>query len=378
MGFLKDNKEKRELFNNKAELESKFKEKYKTEKKYNKNKVSQDTKLAISETINNARNLESFNKIDQFSFVNAGIPKDKDGIEIYKRILRVVNCRINTDYADILFEREDTYRGNIFYALDYINDIKEMDKASLDKVFTILAHSNNLTKVETMLDILLYSKNIGDKDTLNNLINTVYFGLYDNLLKVINLLVEYVSLSSKTILNNLLVKLINNRDLNEEQINNLYNLIKVLEVDYNYSSFKYNEELASMLFDTILYVRDKNKLEYINKLLTNYNYLSFSNADRKTKIYDMCVNSFDENIDRNKEILCLVDSVLCMNIEDKVFDYIISKVYELKSTKSISILNTIYPLIDKYSNVDNSIDTINSIEKDGVISKKLVINIDKE
>lgn len=378
MGFLKDNKEKRELFNNKAELESKFKEKYKTEKKYNKNKVSQDTKLAISETINNARNLESFNKIDQFSFVNAGIPKDKDGIEIYKRILRVVNCRINTDYADILFEREDTYRGNIFYALDYINDIKEMDKASLDKVFTILAHSNNLTKVETMLDILLYSKNIGDKDTLNNLINTVYFGLYDNLLKVINLLVEYVSLSSKTILNNLLVKLINNRDLNEEQINNLYNLIKVLEVDYNYSSFKYNEELASMLFDTILYVRDKNKLEYINKLLNNYNYLSFSNADRKTKIYDMCVNSFDENIDRNKEILCLVDSVLCMNIDDKVFDYIISKIYELKNTKSISILNTIYPLIDKYSNVDNSIDTINSIEKDGVISKKLVINIDKE
>lgn len=378
MGFLKDNKEKRELFNKKIELESKFKEMYKTEKKCNKNKVSQDTKLAISEMIYNARNLESFNKIDQFSFVSADIPKDKDGIEIYKRILRVVNCRINSDYADVLFEREDTYRGNIFYALDYINDIKGIDKASLDKVFTILAHSNNLTKVETMLDILLYSKNIGDKDTLNNLINTVYFGLYDNLLKVINLLVEYVSLSSKTILNNLLVKLINNRDLNEEQINNLYNLIKVLEVDYNYSSFKYNEELASMLFDTILYVRDKNKLEYINKLLTNYNYLSFSNADRKTKIYDMCVNSFDENIDRNKEILCLVDSVLCMNIDDKVFDYIISKVYELKSTKSISILNTIYPLINKYSNVDNSIDTINSIEKDGVISKKLVINIDKE
>ena len=133
-----------------------------------------------------------------------------------------------------------------------------------------------------------------------------------------------------------------------------------------------------MLFDTILYVRDMNQLDYINKFLTNYNYLSFSNADRKTKIYDMCVNSFDENIDRNKEILCLVDSVLCMNIDDKVFDYIISKVYELKSTKSISILNTIYPLIDKYSNVDNSIDTINSIEKDGVISKKLVINIDKE
>lgn len=378
MGFLKDNKEKRELYNKKIELESKFKEKYKTEKKCNKNKVSQDTKLAISEMIYNARNLESFNKIDQFSFVSADIPKDKDGIEIYKRILRVVNCRINSDYADVLFEREDTYRGNIFYALDYINDIKGIDKASLDKVFTILAHSNNLTKVETMLDILLYSKNIGDKDTLNNLINTVYFGLYDNLLKVINLLVEYVSLSSKTILNNLLVKLINNRDLNEEQINNLYNLIKVLEVDYNYSSFKYNEELASMLFDTILYVRDKNKLEYINKLLTNYNYLSFSNAERKTKIYDMCVNSFDENIDRNKEILCLVDSVLCMNIDDKVFDYIISKVYELKSTKSISILNTIYPLINKYSNVDNSIDTINSIEKDGVISKKLVINIDKE
>ena len=260
MGFLKDNKEKRELFNNKAELESKFKEKYKTEKKYNKNKVSQDTKLAISEMIYNVRNLESFNKIDQFSFVNAGIPKDKDGIEIYKRILRVVNCRINTDYADILFEREDTYRGNIFYVLDYINDIKEMDKASLDKVFTILAHSNNLTKVETMLDILLYSKNIGDKDTLNNLINTVYFGLYDNLLKVINLLVEYVSLSSKTILNNLLIKLVNNRDLNEDQINNLYSMISVLESNYNYSYFKYNEELANMLFDTILYVRDKNKL----------------------------------------------------------------------------------------------------------------------
>ena len=46
MGFLKDNKEKRELYNKKIDLESKFKEKYKTEKKCNKNKVSQDTKLA--------------------------------------------------------------------------------------------------------------------------------------------------------------------------------------------------------------------------------------------------------------------------------------------------------------------------------------------
>lgn len=378
MGIIKENKEKRKLYNKQIELEIKFKEKYKTEKKCNKNNVSKDTKESIRETIFNTNNLKSFNKIDQFSFINADIPNDKEGIEIYKRILSVVNCRINTDYAKILFKRKNTYQGNIFYVLDYINVIKEMDKSSIDKAFTILAHSNNLTKVEIMLDILQCSKKIKDKDTLNGLINTVYFGTYNDLIKVISILVEYISLSSKTIFNDLLVKLINNRDLTTDQIENLYKLVTTLEKDYNYSTLIYNDEFVDMLFNTILYVQDKNKLEYINKLLSNYDYLTFDNVDRKNKIYDMCINTFDSNIDRNKEILSLIDSVLCMNIDDKIFDYIIAKIYELKNTKSISILNSIYPLINKYSNLDNSINTINSIENDGVITKKLVINIDKE
>lgn len=378
MGIIKDSVDKRKLYARKIELESKFQEKYKIEKKQYKNKIPADLKAEISYTIFYPKDLKCFDKIDEYSFVHADLPKDDKEVEIYKRILNVVKYRINVDYADVIFEREDTFRGNIFNALDYIQDIKEMDKASIDKIFTILAHSNNLTKVEIMLDILQSSKKIGDKDTLKSLVNILYFGTYDDLIKVISILVEYISLCSGTIFNDLLVKLINNRDLTADQIENLYNLLTVLEDNYNYSTLIYNDELVDMIFNTILYVQDKNKLEYINKLLSNYNYLTFDNLDRKNKIYDMCINTFDDNIDRNKEILCLIDSVLCMDIDDKIFDYIILKIYELNNAKSLSILNIIYPLIDKYSNIDNSINTINSIEDNGVISKKLVINIDKE
>lgn len=378
MGRLKDSVDKRKLYNKKTELESRFQEKYKVEKKQYKNKVSKDLKAEISYTISYPKDLKCFDKIDEYSFVNASLPKDDKELDIYKRVLNVVNYRINTDYADIMFERDDTYRGNIFYILDYIKDIKEIDKDTLDKIFTILMHSNNLTKVEIMLDVLQSSKKYKNKDILNGLVNIVYYGTYDNLLKIVSLLVCNIAYCSETIFNDLLFKVVDNKKLNDDQIDNLYKLIRILEDNYNYSTLIYNEELANMIFDTILYVQDKNKLEYINKLLSNYEYLSFDKVDRKTKIYDMCINTFDSNIDRNKEILCLIDSVLCKDIDDKIFDYIITKIYELNNAKSLSILNTIYPIISEYSNVENSINTINSIEKDGVISKKLVINIDKE
>ena len=70
---------------------------------------------------------------------------------------------------------------------------------------------------------------------------------------------------------------------------------------------------------------------------------------------------------------------ICKIKDKKIVEYLLDKLKEINNPKSLELIIAVSPLLNKFSNKEEYIRVINSIEdENNNLTKKLVINLDKE